>query len=225
MAKKRAEKINFSEQLQCFQIKKFKAITENQQEYINIINNSTITFVEGPSGCGKSYVATACGVKLLLENKIEKIIITRPIVECDEHIGFLPGQFFDKVLPYMIPVLDVLLEFLTPKQLQAYQDDKIIEICPLAYMRGRSLHNSYIIGDELQNASYKQLKMLLTRIGYNSKMVLNGDVSQSDVGGQNNAFEFCLNRLCDVNGIGIIKLEKVDIVRNEIISRILEKLD
>lgn len=203
-----------------------KPKTINQRDYIREIAENTITFCQGVPGSGKSHIAVGMAIEYLLEEKVKKIIITRPVVEAGEKIGFLPGSFEEKLNPYLLPLLDEISHFIPLSSYSSLKADNKIEICPLGLMRGRSFHNCFIIADECQNASYDQLKMLLTRIGNNSKMVLTGDINQSDLpryvqGGFYNLIEY----LSGVEGIGFSKLQSSDIIRNPIISKIITRLD
>lgn len=198
----------------------------NQKEYIRTIAENTITFCQGVAGSGKTHIAIGMALEYLLDHKVNKIIITRPVVEAGEKIGYLPGTAEEKLHPYLLPILDEINHFIP---LQTYTKLKLnnrIEVVPLGLMRGRSFHNSFIVADECQNASYDQLKMLLTRIGMESKMVLTGDIAQSDLQRHHQGgFLSLINTLEGVNGLGCAKLEAVDIVRNPIIVDIIRRLD
>jgi phosphate starvation-inducible PhoH-like protein len=203
-----------------------KPKTINQRDYIRTVAENLITFCAGVAGSGKSHIAIGMAVEYLLDEKVKKIILTRPVVEAGEKIGFLPGPAEEKLHPYLLPLLDEIAYFIPLSQYTSLKLENKIEICPLGLMRGRSFHNSFIVADECQNASYDQLKMLLTRIGNNSKMILTGDVNQSDLprytqGGFYNMSE-CLS---GIEGIGICKLESSDIIRNPIIGKIISRLD
>jgi phosphate starvation-inducible PhoH-like protein len=206
--------------------KKFKPITPGQIEYVKAIERSEITFCLGNSGCGKSYVPTGLAAKYLLENKISKIIITRPAIEAGEKLGHLPGEIQNKINPFVSHIYDIMLDFMTLKDIKKYEESRNIEIIPLAYMRGRSLHDAFILADEAQNMLFSQLKMLLTRIGQNSKMVICGDVSQVDIKYdiKESPLVYCTKRLSEVDGISIVELNDDDIVRNKLIKIILDKL-
>jgi phosphate starvation-inducible PhoH-like protein len=205
---------------------KLKPRTDNQRKYIEIINNRVITFCQGLPGSGKTHIAVGMALEYLFEEKVKKIIITRPVVEAGEKIGYLPGDANSKLFPYLLPIEDEINHFIGPALNASLKLNNKIEIVPLGYMRGRNFHNSFIIADECQNASYEQLKMLLTRIGRDSKMVLTGDNHQSDLmkymqGG----FSHIINSLKDLDNIGISYLEACDIIRNPIIAHIIEKLE
>ena len=226
--KKRAKTIDATERLVVAQQYR-KAVnprTEHQKEYIRSIISNTITFCQGVAGSGKTHIAIGMALEYLLEEKVKKIVITRPVVESGEKIGYLPGSAEEKLHPYLLPLLDEVNHFISSSQFATLKLNNKIDIVPLGLMRGRNFHNAFIVADECQNASYQQLKMLLTRIGMNSKMVLTGDISQSDLyrdmqGGFNTMTEM----LSDIEGVGIQRLDFTDIVRNPIIGKILMKLD
>jgi phosphate starvation-inducible PhoH-like protein len=205
---------------------RLKPRTENQKEYIRSIIENTITFCQGSAGSGKTHCAVGLALEHLLEDKIKKIIITRPVVEAGEKIGYLPGKYEEKLFPYLLPIEDEINYFIGPALNATLKLNNKIEIVPLGFMRGRNFHDCFIVADECQNASYEQLKMLLTRIGQNSKMVLTGDVSQSDLARHlQGGFYEMIKNLSDVDGIGISTLTDHDIIRNPIIAKILAKLD
>lgn len=205
--------------------REIKAKSENQQNVIDEIRRNVITFVTGPPGSGKSYLATAIGCRGLITGQYEKLIITRPIIEAGGNsIGFLPGDANTKVMPFMVPVLDECKQF-CGNLYEKFITEKSIEIIPLQYMRGRNFHHSYIIADEFSNANMSEFKLLLTRIGQDSKMVINGDLRQSDLRREDQgAMELCINRLSAIPGIGYAELHYSDIVRHSIIAQILEAL-
>ena len=205
---------------------KLKPRTVNQTEYIRTIAENTITFCQGKPGSGKTHCAVGLGLEYLLEDKVKKIIITRPVVEAGEKIGYLPGDASTKLFPYLLPIEDEINYFIGPSLNASLKLNNKIEVVPLGFMRGRNFHDSFIIADECQNASYDQLKMLLTRIGRNSKMVLTGDVQQSDLARHlQGGFNTLCHILEGVEGIGVAKLADVDIIRNPIIAKILVSLD
>ena len=209
-----------------FHRQSLKPRTENQKEYIRTIAENTITFCQGSAGTGKTHCAVGLALEYLLLDKVKKIIVTRPVVEAGEKIGYLPGKYEEKLFPYLLPIEDEINYFISPAQNATLKLNNKIEIVPLGFMRGRNFHNCFIIADECQNASYDQLKMLLTRIGNNSKMVLTGDISQSDLTRHlQGGFYTMIQNLNNVEGIGIAKLENADIVRNPIIAKIIERLD
>lgn len=205
---------------------RLKPRTENQKEYIRNIAENTITFCQGLAGSGKTHIAIGMALEYLLEEKVNKIIITRPVLEAGEKIGYLPGTAEEKLHPYLLPILDEIHHFITMGHYASLKLNNRIEVVPLGLMRGRNFHNSFIVADECQNASYEQLKMLLTRIGHNSKMVLTGDIGQSDLSRHlQGGFIDLINILDGLDGVGIAQLESCDIIRNPIIAKILARLD
>lgn len=205
---------------------RLKPRSENQKEYIRTIAENTVTFCQGSAGTGKTHIAVGMGLEYLIEEKIKKIIITRPVVESGEKIGYLPGTAEEKLHPYLLPILDEICHFIPMSQYASLKLSNKIEIVPLGLMRGRNFHDCFIIADECQNASYDQLKMLLTRTGMNSKMVLTGDVTQSDLQRHmRGGFLELIHALDGLEGIGISLLENSDIVRNPIIASILYRLE
>ena len=205
--------------------KTLKPKTDNQTDYIRAMVDSDVTLCAGPAGTGKTAVAVGLACEYILEKKVDKIIITRPVVESGRGLGFLPGTFAEKIHPYLVPVLEEMNLYLRPDKVNSLRSMNLIEICPLEYMRGRNFHNSFMILDEAQNCTYEQIKMFLTRIGRNSKAVINGDIDQSDLPyNARGGLECCLDKLGDVEGLGICELTSADIVRNDVIARILSKL-
>lgn len=205
---------------------RLKPRTDNQKEYIRTIVENIITFCQGVAGSGKTHIAIGVALEYLLEDKIKKIIITRPVVESGEKIGYLPGTAEEKLHPYLLPILDEVCHFIPMSHYAALKLNNRIEIVPLGLMRGRNFHNAFIVADECQNASYDQLKMLLTRIGNGSKMILTGDISQSDLHrSMRGGFIELIQSLHDVEGIGVSELFNSDIVRNPIIGKILSRLE
>lgn len=203
-----------------------KPRTKNQAEYIRTVAENSITFCQGVAGSGKTHIAIGMALEYLLSDKVKKIIVTRPIVESGEKIGYLPGTAEEKLHPYLLPLLDEINHFVSPGIYSGLKNSNKIEIVPLGLMRGRNFHNSFIVADECQNASYDQLKMLITRLGNDSKMVLTGDTSQSDLHKHlRGGFFTMLSVLSDIEGIGLAHLDFSDIVRNPIIGKILNKLD
>ncbi len=205
---------------------RLKPRTINQKDYIRTVAENTVTFCQGVPGSGKTHIAIGMALEYITDFKVEKIVITRPVVEAGEKLGYLPGTAEEKLHPYLLPLFDEINYFL---QMQSYTKLKVsrkIEVVPLGLMRGRSFHNAFIVADECQNASYEQLKMLLTRIGMNSKMVLTGDIAQSDLDKrQQGGFLELINSLYDLQGVGACKLETSDIVRNPIIGSIVDRLE
>lgn len=208
------------------QRKKLKPKTKNQEEYIRSIAESDVTFCTGPAGSGKTAVAVGLACEYLLEKKVEKIILTRPVVESGSRgLGFLPGTMNEKIQPWLVPIIEEMNLYLTKDTVNSFRSSNTIELCPLEYMRGRNFHNSFMILDESQNATLSQIKMFITRIGRNSKAVLNGDPDQTDLDEHTKGgFETCMQRLGGIEEISICKLEGEDIIRNNIIAKILNRL-
>lgn len=205
---------------------RLKPRTENQKNYIRTVAESSITFCQGLAGSGKTHIAIGMALEYLLEEKVKKIIITRPVLEAGEKIGYLPGTAEEKLHPYLLPILDEVNHFISPALYASLKLNNKIEVVPLGLMRGRNFHESFIVADECQNASYDQLKMLLTRIGRDSKMVLTGDIGQSDLSRHmRGGFLQMISCLEGINNIGISALESVDIVRNPIIASIISRLE
>jgi phosphate starvation-inducible PhoH-like protein len=205
---------------------RLKPRTDNQKEYIRTLAENTVTFCQGVAGSGKTHIAIGMAIEYLLEDKVKKIIITRPVVESGEKIGYLPGTAEEKLHPYLLPLLDEVNHFIPSSYYTSLKTNNKIEIVPLGLMRGRNFHNAFIVADECQNASYDQLKMLLTRIGRESKMILTGDTSQSDLHRHmQGGFYDMISALEGIDGIGVSRLDHSDIVRNPIIGKIISRLD
>ena len=205
--------------------KQLKPKTDNQAEYINSMTESSVTLCSGPAGSGKTSVAVGLACEYLLADKVKKIVITRPVVESGRGLGHLPGTMLEKINPYLIPILEEMGMYLTKKEIREYMDDEIIELCPLEYMRGRNFHNSFVILDEAQNATFEQLKMFVTRIGRESKAVINGDLKQSDLGKAKGGLSTCMERLDGIEDVSICHLDYCDIVRSDVVARILKSLN
>lgn len=228
MSKRRKKRIHAAEQKQNIERSSRKVLegrSTNQNLYIDSIVHSDITFCSGPAGSGKTTIAVGVACEYLLDDEIDKIIITRPIVESGRSLGFLPGNLISKISPYLIPVIEEMKLYLGANTLESMRAQGRIELCPLEYMRGRNFHDSFMILDEAQNATFEQIKMFLTRIGMGSKAIVNGDIEQTDLpkhekGGLN----LCMHNLADIDKISICNLEGGDIVRNNIIVKILDKL-
>ena len=203
--------------------KPVKPKTLGQKKYIEAIKGHTVTIGVGPAGTGKTYLAVAEAVKTFKEKKISKIILTRPAVEAGEKLGFLPGDLQQKVDPYLRPLYDALFEMLGAESFQKYHERGDIEVAPLAYMRGRTLDDSFIILDEAQNTTSEQMKMFLTRLGFNSKIVVTGDVTQIDLpDGKKSGLKEAIGILKNIKDISIIKLTEKDVVRHKLVQEIIK---
>ena len=197
--------------------------TKGQKKYYKAVLKNDIVFAIGPAGTGKTYQAVACAVSALKNNEVEKIVITRPVVEAGERLGFLPGDLKEKVDPYLTPLYDALYKMLDKDKLRTYLNNKIIEIAPLAYMRGRTLHNSFMILDEAQNSTKMQMKMFLTRLGVTSKAIITGDITQTDLNiGETSGLVDASNVLHKIKGISFIELNEKDIVRHQLVKDIIK---
>ena len=202
--------------------KPIKAKTVGQQNYMKAIANHTVTIGVGPAGTGKTYLAVAAAVAAFRERTVNRIVLTRPAVEAGERLGFLPGDLQNKVDPYLRPLYDALYDMLGPETFQKYQERGSIEVAPLAYMRGRTLDNAFIVLDEAQNTTPEQMKMFLTRIGYGSKAVITGDVTQIDLGeGKRSGLMEATKILSGIEGIGQITLTNKDVVRHPLVQKII----
>ena len=222
---KNPEKLNNSKvsQLNVIDNKFIKVKNINQFKYLETIEDSTITFGIGPAGTGKTFLAVASAVKMYSENVIKKIVLTRPAVEAGERLGYLPGDLSQKIDPYLVPLFDSLEYFFGNETLQYLIEKRNIEIVPLAYMRGRTLNNACIILDEAQNATMSQIKMFLTRLGENSKMIITGDETQIDLHNKTfSGLKKTRKTLSSIEEVSVLEFENADIVRNKIVSKILE---
>ena len=190
------------------------------------IRDHDLTFAVGPAGTGKTYLAMALAVVALKNKEIERIVLTRPAVEAGEKLGFLPGDMTQKVDPYLRPLYDALYDFMGVDSYQKLVERGVVEVAPLAYMRGRTLSDSFIILDEAQNTTSEQMKMFLTRLGFNSKVVVTGDVTQTDLPfGKRSGLAEALDILQDIPEIGIVRLTSKDVVRHELVQRIVDAYD
>ncbi len=200
-----------------------KSRNENQQKLIDAFDKNDMMFAVGPAGTGKTYLSIALAVKALKEKTAKKIILCRPAVEAGEKLGFLPGDIKDKIDPYLQPLYDALEDMLPAVKLQDLIDKHVIQICPLAFMRGRTLSDAVVILDEAQNTTAAQLKMFLTRMGWNTKMIITGDLTQIDLPREERSgLKVALSILSDIEGISVINFTKQDIVRHKLVTRIVE---
>lgn len=206
--------------------KKIICKTLMQKTYIDTLESSSITFVTGSAGTGKTYLAVAFAVNALKKNMIKRIVITRPAVEAGEKLGFLPGDLKEKVDPYLIPIYDALNDFLGKENVDRLVEKRVIEIAPLAYMRGRTLDDAIIILDEAQNTTSSQMKMFLTRLGYNSKMIITGDESQIDLNrGEKSGLMQATYILKNIKGISVVAFTKYDVMRHPLVSKVIERYE
>ena len=202
--------------------KKIAPKTFGQKRYVDAIRRSTVTFAIGPAGTGKTYLAVAVAVRALQDRQISRIILTRPAVEAGERLGFLPGTLYEKIDPYMRPLYDALYEMTGPDTLPRLMERGIVEVAPLAFMRGRTLNDAFIILDEAQNTTPEQMKMFLTRLGFGSKAVVNGDATQVDLQGGASGLSVVEEILTDIEGISFVHLGGKDVVRHQIVQEIVE---
>jgi phosphate starvation-inducible PhoH-like protein len=209
-----------------FENKFTKPINVNQEEYVENLKNKKrkIIIASGPAGTGKTLFATEFGVKNFLLGTYEKLIFTRPSVSVDEELGFLPGTMEEKMAPWVRPIYDILYHFITPKEVQTMIEEKIIEIAPLGFMRGRTFKNSWIVADEMQNSTISQMKMLLTRLGENSRLIITGDLEQYDKVGEMNGLEDFLNKFKGKrsSSISSFEFDKGDIQREDVVREVLD---
>lgn len=200
-----------------------KARTKNQQRLVSAIRDNDVVFAIGPAGTGKTYTAVAMAVRALKNKEVRRIVLTRPAVEAGENLGFLPGDLRDKLDPYLQPLYDALRDMIPQQKLLSYWEDNTIEIAPLAFMRGRTLDNAFVILDEAQNATAAQLKMFLTRMGRNAKFVVTGDITQIDLPrNQQSGLVQATEILSDIKGIEIIRLDRSDVVRHHLVTKIIQ---
>ena len=198
------------------------ARTKGQKKYLNATLDNDIVFAVGPAGTGKTYQAVASAVAALKNKEVDKIVITRPAVEAGERLGFLPGDLKEKIDPYLTPLYDALRFMLPSDKLKLFLESRVIEIAPLAYMRGRTLHNAFMILDEAQNATKMQMKMFLTRLGVTSKAIITGDITQIDLPpSDKSGLIDAINVLKNVNGISFVEFDSRDVVRHELVKKII----
>ncbi|GJM61150.1 PhoH family protein [Persicobacter diffluens] len=203
-----------------------KARTENQKTLVEAVRKNDLVFALGPAGTGKTYISVAMAVKALKNKEVKKIIITRPAVEAGENLGFLPGDLQEKLDPYLRPIYDALNEMIPAEKLKLYQENGTIEIAPLAYMRGRTLKDAFILLDEAQNTTPMQIKMFLTRMGQNSKVIITGDESQVDLPkNQKSGLRESLKILGGITGIGVVRLQASDVIRHKLVKHIIRAYD
>lgn len=202
------------------------ARTANQEKFVKSFDTNDLLFGVGPAGSGKTYTAIALAVRVFKNKEVRKIILSRPAVEAGEKLGFLPGDMKEKIDPYLQPLYDALEDMIPPMKLREYMENKVIQIAPLAFMRGRTLSDAIIILDEAQNTSIPQIKMFLTRLGTNAKMIVTGDMTQIDLpASQQSGLRHALHILQDIKGVGYIEFQKSDIVRHKLVQRIVEAYD
>ncbi len=220
------ENLNFSDLIASFSGRVVRAKTPNQQAYINAIENNTITVARGPAGTGKTYLATAMAVRALKEKKVSRVILSRPVVEAGESLGYLPGDLKEKVDPHFRPLYDSLQEFIGMGKFEQYVRQGVIEITPLAYMRGRTFNESFVVLDEAQNTTLPQMRMVLTRLGYGSKMVVTGDHTQIDLPRTSDSSLLVLDKILDnVESVKFVDLATEDVIRHEVVRRIISAFD
>lgn len=202
--------------------KQVRAKTTGQRAYLDAIDEHTITFGIGPAGTGKTYLAVAKAVEALFRKEVSRIILTRPAVEAGERLGFLPGTLSEKIDPYLRPLFDSLQEMLEPEATNRMMQTGVIEVAPLAYMRGRTLNDAFVILDEAQNTTPEQMKMFLTRLGFNSKMVVTGDTSQIDLPGGRSGLNVATRVLDGIPDLHVARLNSSDVVRHQLVTKIVE---
>lgn len=200
-----------------------KPKTVNQQKLVELVKDNDLVFALGPAGTGKTYISVALAVRAMKNKQVKKIIITRPAVEAGENLGFLPGDLKEKIDPYLRPIYDALHDMIPFEKLNYYMEREVIEIAPLAYMRGRTLNNAFILLDEAQNTTPMQMKMFLTRMGPDSKMIVTGDASQIDLPSrQSSGLKEAIRILKNLRGIGFLELSEKDVVRHKLVRDIIE---
>lgn len=205
---------------------KIKARTLNQKKLVEEVNKNDMVFAVGPAGTGKTYTAVALAVRALKNKEVKRIVLTRPAVEAGENLGFLPGDLKEKLDPYLMPLYDALRDMIPPEKLGDMIEFGIIEIAPLAFMRGRTLDKAFVILDEAQNTTSMQMKMFLTRMGMTAKFVITGDMSQVDLPHrQRSGLAYALDVLKDVEGIGVVRLGQSDVIRHSLVKRIVDAFD
>jgi len=202
--------------------KEIKPKTLQQKVYVDAIQNNDIVFSIGPAGTGKTYLACACALQALKEERVERIILTRPVVEAGEKLGFLPGDLYEKINPYLHPLYDAFYSMIGPEKFQRYRKEEIIEIIPLAYMRGRTLDDAFIILDEAQNTTLDQMKMLLTRLGFDAQAVVTGDITQVDLEDKKSSGLIQVQGILKkIKGIRFIYFSEADVIRHQLVKKII----
>ena len=205
---------------------KIKARTFNQRKLVEAVNQKDMVFAVGPAGTGKTYTAVACAVRALKTKQVKRIILTRPAVEAGENLGFLPGDMKEKLDPYMMPLYDALRDMIPPEKLMDFMELGVVEIAPLAFMRGRTLDKAFVILDEAQNTTVNQMRMFLTRMGMNANFVINGDASQIDLPSkQKSGLIYALDTLKDIEGVGIVRLNRNDVIRHKLVKQIIDAFE
>ncbi len=214
-----------SETLLRYRGRTVRAKTVGQQRYVEAVRSHTLTFCLGPAGTGKTYLAMAMAIAALHRHDVGRIVLTRPVVEAGENLGFLPGTLEDKVDPYVRPLFDALMDMMDSEKAASLVDRGVIEIAPLAYMRGRTLNDAFVILDEAQNTTCEQMKMFLTRLGFNSKFVITGDASQRDLPGRRAGLTNIEQILRGVDDVSFVHLDATDVVRHTLVGKIVEAYD
>ncbi|MFK8046083.1 MAG: PhoH family protein [Crocinitomicaceae bacterium] len=203
-----------------------KARTSNQRKLVKMSEDNDMVFAAGPAGTGKTYTAVALAVRALKNKQVRRIVLTRPAVEAGENLGFLPGDLKEKLDPYLQPLYDGLRDMIPAEKLADFVEDRIIEIAPLAFMRGRTLDNAFVILDEAQNTTHNQMKMFLTRMGKNAKFIITGDVSQIDLPKhQKSGLITAIDYLKDIDGIGIVRLNQNDVIRHHLVKEVIQAFE
>lgn len=203
-----------------------KPRSANQQKLVDAANDNDMLFAIGPAGSGKTYLAIALAVRALKNRSVKRIILSRPAVEAGEKLGFLPGDMKDKIDPYLQPLYDALADMIPPVKLKEYLETDVIQIAPLAFMRGRTLNNAFVILDEAQNTTIPQIKMFLTRMGQNAKFIVTGDITQIDLSAtQTSGLKYCIKILKNVDGLQIVQFAQNDIVRHKLVQRIVDAFE
>lgn len=204
--------------------KNIRPQNETQSRFFELIEDHSVVFSVGPAGTGKTYVAVAKAVEALEAGRVGRIVLSRPAVEAGENLGYLPGDMEDKLSPYLRPLYDALTDRLSAKKVRALMQEGVIEVAPIAFMRGRTLNNAFVVIDEAQNCTYAQLKMLLTRLGWHSTMVVTGDPEQTDLLPGVSGLADITDKLDNVDGIGICRFEKADVVRHPLVAKMIDHI-